>query len=146
MASFEEKMKAFLLLLFLCLEVYSLKAEERMDGEAEALLQWKATLKTRALDDSWSPFNSMHRPCNWSGVSCNHNGSVVGINIRSLSLGGTLDFLSIPDLEVLVLSSDDLYGRIPPRIGSLPKLTVLDLSSNGFSGRLLWPISPSSLT
>ncbi|XP_048321668.1 MDIS1-interacting receptor like kinase 2-like [Ziziphus jujuba] len=126
--------------------------------EMEALLKWKDSLDSptdSALLHSWSPLpphnpstssstNSSYNfkigdgsPCKWFGITCNKAGSVVGVNITSSHLQGTLhnfSFSSFPYLRTLVLYNNSLYGSIPSHISELSRLTYLDLGQNHLSG------------
>ncbi|KAJ6876097.1 MDIS1-interacting receptor like kinase 2-like [Populus alba x Populus x berolinensis] len=102
--------------------------------EAEALLEWKVSLdnQSQSLLSSWAGDS----PCNWFGISCDKSGSVTNISLPDSSLRGTLNslrFSSFPDLTVLILRNNSLYGSIPSHIGNLIKL---DLSSNSTSGNI----------
>ncbi|XP_043723503.1 MDIS1-interacting receptor like kinase 2-like [Telopea speciosissima] len=86
-------------------------------------------------------------PCKWFGITCNKVGSVVEISLPEMELKGTLDnlsFSSFPNLVRLNLSTNELTGTIPMHVGSLSKLTYLDLSYNNFFG-VLPPLSNLSL-
>ena len=138
-------------LLFVILH-FSLNVASDSTGEAHALIKWKATLQNHntSLLPSWTLYpvnstnNSAHHKtktslCMWSGISCNHAGSVIGVNLTSLSLRGTLDefsFLSFPQLSYLDLSTNELFGTIPPQISNLTKLKHLDLSTNKLFGNI----------
>ncbi|XP_052303477.1 MDIS1-interacting receptor like kinase 2 isoform X14 [Populus trichocarpa] len=115
---------------------YSATGAEVANGrkEAEALLEWKVSLDNRSqsLLSSWAGDS----PCNWVGISCDKSGSVTNISLPNSSLRGTLNslrFPSFPNLTVLILRNNSLYGSIPSRIGNLIKL---DLSSNSISGNI----------
>ncbi|XP_010256368.1 PREDICTED: probable leucine-rich repeat receptor-like protein kinase At1g35710 [Nelumbo nucifera] len=115
-------------------------------GEAQSLLNWKASLSTYSQLDSWNN-NTHSSPCQWYGISCNKAGSVTSISLSSSFLKGKLDnlnFSSFPNLAHLVLSYNLLEGAIPTDIASLSKLTHLDLSINYLSGTL--PRSLCNLT
>lgn len=106
---------------------------------AGALLTWKANLNTsQSLLVSWSGISSPYD--SWIGIGCKGAGSVTHITVPSYDLKGTLhelNFSSFPNLFVLNLYNNSLYGTIPSNIGSLSKLTLLDLSINlKFSGYL----------
>ncbi|KAL5990324.1 hypothetical protein ACLOJK_011222 [Asimina triloba] len=116
------------------------------DEEAKALLEWKASFTQSQGLNSWSAAGDAS-PCNWTGIFCNAARSVVEINLRNLSVQGTLatlTFSSFPNLVRFNLSSNSFHGNIPTQIGMLSKLTSLDLSSNQFSGPL--PLSLANLT
>ncbi|KAB1206902.1 hypothetical protein CJ030_MR7G008182 [Morella rubra] len=122
----------------------SLSAER--NAEMEALLNWKATLQnqTQSQLSSWtlSPSNtrSSLSPCSWIGISCNEEGSTVtSINLTSIGLIGTLDyfnFTSLPNLFILDLQRNSLFGKIPPCISNLSHLTYLNLGFNQFTGHI----------
>ncbi|XP_042376613.1 LRR receptor-like serine/threonine-protein kinase RGI5 [Zingiber officinale] len=86
---------------------------------------------------SWNP--SDPTPCAWRGVSCTPDGRVI-----SLSLAHTfLNLTSLPpelgalsSLQLLNLSSANISGVIPPALGALSSLRILDLSSNSLSGTI----------
>ncbi|TYI75956.1 hypothetical protein E1A91_D06G043300v1 [Gossypium mustelinum] len=68
-----------------------------------------------------------------------YQNNVIKINLTGYGVKGTLHlfpFLSLPNLAELDLSTNELYGIIPPKISQLSKLTYLDLSFNQFSGKI----------
>lgn len=109
------------------------------NGEAQALLNWKASLQnqSQSMLSSWSlSSNKNTTPCSWHGVVCNQ-GSVTRINLTSVNLEGTLDhfnFSSFPNLSSFDLQKNSLFGTIPPQISNLSKLSILILGSNQFTG------------
>ncbi|CAL9016480.1 unnamed protein product [Prunus brigantina] len=111
--------------------------------EAEALLKWKASFQNQTKNNltSWG-YNPKENtsPCNiWTGISCNTAGSVNRINLTNSGIQGTLyefPFLSLPNLEYVDLSLNQLFGAIPSQISSLSKLIYLDLSRNKLSGKI----------
>ncbi|XP_006354070.1 probable LRR receptor-like serine/threonine-protein kinase At4g08850 [Solanum tuberosum] len=129
--------------------------------EATALLKWKATFlnQNNSLQASWtlsSPAGTKNSSrieatssdaCRgWYGVVC-VNGRVNRLNITNASVIGTLydfPFSSLPFLEYVDLSMNQLSGTIPPEIGKLANLVYLDLSINQISGTI--PPQISSLT
>nr|POF26857.1 putative leucine-rich repeat receptor-like protein kinase [Quercus suber] len=107
--------------------------------EAEALLNWKASLdnQNKSLLSSWVG----DRPCNnWDGITCDDlELGVTRLNLSNSGLKGmlyNLNFSSFPNLLTIDLSTNLLYGTIPDSIGDLSKLTHLDFSSNNLSGSL----------
>ncbi|PRQ21480.1 putative transferase [Rosa chinensis] len=122
--------------------------------EAEALLQWKASILNQTLNNltSWSylPSNTKENasPCFWAGISCNTAGSVRRITLPVLVYKlGTLrefSFLSFPNLEYLDLSMNKLFDAIPPQISFLSKLVYLHLSFNQLNGSI--PTSLGNMT
>ncbi|PHT67156.1 hypothetical protein T459_31581 [Capsicum annuum] len=97
--------------------------------EATALLKWKSTFKNQdnSLLASWHPSSDA---CNdWYGVSC-INGRVNKLNITNASVFRTLyafPFSSLPFIEYLNLSMNNLSGTIPPEIGNLTNLRTIKL-------------------
>nr|POE61776.1 mdis1-interacting receptor like kinase 2 [Quercus suber] len=131
-------------------DVTSLSVNE----EADVLLNWKATLQneTQATQPplpSWTlpnyatnssnNQNTSSIPCSWFGISCNQARSVIGLNLTNSGLKGTLhgfSFSSLPNLAILDLSMNGLFGTVPIEISNLSKLTLLDLSFNKLLGEI----------
>ncbi|OMO62716.1 Leucine rich repeat 4 [Corchorus olitorius] len=102
-------------------------AESSLGLEAEALLQsgW------------WSNYsnNNISQRCEWTGISCNINGSISHIHpppniIKVGNKLGKMNFSYFPNLVHLNLNDHGLNGSIPPEIGALTKLKYLYLSGN----------------
>ncbi|KAI4321402.1 hypothetical protein MLD38_034786 [Melastoma candidum] len=113
-------------------------AEAASTEEAQALLGWKATLdnSTTSSISSWSAATT---PCKWTGIFCKGHRDVIGINLTSANLKGTLDglnFSSLLKLQYIDAGINQFYGAIPSEISRLSKLTYLDLSINNLSGRI----------
>ncbi|TXG48418.1 hypothetical protein EZV62_027712 [Acer yangbiense] len=71
--------------------------------------------------------------CNWTGIACDVQGSINGIDLNNHGIEGDLNkfnFSRFPNLEFLKLGSNHLYGSIQLQVGDLPKLCYLDLSRN----------------
>ncbi|KAJ1410835.1 Serine/threonine-protein kinase, active site [Sesbania bispinosa] len=129
--------KIFSLTLFLSINSLFFLCCYSLDEQGQALVAWKNSLNstTDALA-SWNPSNPS--PCNWFGVHCNLQGQVVEINLKSVSLQGSLpsNFQPLRSLKILVLSSTNITGRIPKEIGEYQELTVIDLSDNFLLGEI----------
>ncbi|XP_059281964.1 receptor-like protein kinase HSL1 [Lycium ferocissimum] len=77
-------------------------------------------------------------PCNWTGVTCNNNAGVVGINLSGASLAGPFPvFLChLPLLSSLSLSNNLINSTLPLTISECRSLTYLDLSQNLLGGTI----------
>ncbi|KAK4745191.1 hypothetical protein SAY87_011503 [Trapa incisa] len=127
--------------LFLCLfSIFLiLSSSSASTDEAAALFNWKASLLNQNRSDStlssWS--NASASPCHWTGIACNSDLTVRGVNLTNMSVSGTLyefPFGSLPNLTFIDIGINSFSGSIPSKISLLTKLTFLDLSNNMFSG------------
>ncbi|PHT50679.1 hypothetical protein CQW23_10426 [Capsicum baccatum] len=114
--------------------------------EATALLKWKATFhnQNNSLLASWTLITDACR--DWYGIIC-FNGRINRLNIANVGVTGTLydfPFSSLPFLEYVDLSMNQLSGTIPPELGKIKSLEVLTLGSNNLSGPI--PITLCDLT
>ncbi|KAG5572924.1 hypothetical protein H5410_062690 [Solanum commersonii] len=133
------KIVQFLVLLYLFTVTFASMEE------AIALLKWKATFKiqTNSLLASWT--QSSNACGNWYGVTC-LNGRVSKLDIQGARVIGTLydfPFSTLPFLEYVDLSVNNLSGTIPPEISNLTNLVYLDLHTNMISGTI--PLQIGSL-
>ncbi|CAL5384116.1 unnamed protein product [Camellia sinensis] len=143
MGLLEKQLCLVSLVLFVTLFSSTINVTFASVKEANALITWKATLQStnHSLLTSWvlpphDNISTSAAPCSWFGVTCSVDGSVDKLNLTNSSLNGTLDnftFSSFPNLTYIDLSMNNLFGVIPPLIGSLSKLIYLDLSINQFS-------------
>nr|XP_023888304.1 probable leucine-rich repeat receptor-like protein kinase At1g35710 [Quercus suber] len=99
----------------------------------------------------WRNEKTTSNLCKWDGIVCNDGGSVIEINLNSpiwyenaKFCNFNFNFSSFPNLVRFKLAGMGLYGSIPPEIGSVSKLTYLNLSWNSLSGEL--PLSLAKLT
>ncbi|CAL5339407.1 unnamed protein product [Camellia sinensis] len=146
MGLLEKQLCLVSLVLFVTLFSSTIDITSASVKEANALITWKATLQSTNLSllTSWvlpphDNISTSATPCRWFGVTCNFDGSVNRLNLTNSSLNGTLDnftFSSFPNLAYIDLSMNNLFGVIPPLIGSLSKLIYLDLSTNQFAGNI----------
>eukprot|EP00978_Attheya_sp_CCMP212_P015740 scaffold40779_cov57-Attheya_sp.AAC.3 len=133
---------------------------------AVGLLYYSTTMSsdpevTRSIDPLFFQWLSNKHECTWTGITCDENSSIIGIELSHLKLEGsipnemppllpvliTLDLTSnkfsgtidtmdwkAENLERLILNDNELSGTIPASIASLQHLLELDLSKNRFSG------------
>ncbi|XP_031384173.1 receptor like protein 26-like [Punica granatum] len=136
------------------------------EDERSALMQLKQSLKEgpeycSKLYDSWGDDKKLEswqleggqegsNCCTWSGVQCDgRTNHVIGLDLRKACLYGSINSSSslfrLSHLENLDLSLNNFnFSPIPPAIGNLWRLTMLDLSANVFTGEI--PSSFSNLT
>uniref|UniRef100_A0ACD5XEW2 Uncharacterized protein n=1 Tax=Avena sativa TaxID=4498 RepID=A0ACD5XEW2_AVESA len=126
-----------LLLSCTCLLLYPVEPV-RVDirrREAEALVNWKASLAgTDGSLASWSLANYTS-PCSWTYITCDSGKRISEIHLNGASLNGTLDefnFLAFPHLKNLILSWNGLHGTIPTGIGNLTSLVMLRIIGNPY--------------
>ena len=72
----------------------------------------------------------------WHGVSTDHQGRVVVLNLQGNSLTGSIpiELGNLSNLESLHLNRNQLMGSIPAELGSLNNLEDLNLYSNELTG------------
>ncbi|XVF58236.1 hypothetical protein PTKIN_Ptkin07bG0048400 [Pterospermum kingtungense] len=118
----------------LVLSIVTAASSPELDLERNAIVQ----------SEWWRYYSNLpSNHCQWPGITCNHAGSVTEISLHHDDpafdyFEGKLDnlnFSSLPNLVSLSLSGG-IYGSIPLEIGSLSKLTFLNLSSNYLKGEL----------
>ncbi len=83
----------------------------------------------------WS-FPPQSDPCTWYGLTCDINGKLSRIILQNNNLTGSLppEIGDLTDLTVLDLLTNHITGNISPELGTLDNVTLLDLSANAFSG------------
>eukprot|EP00804_Cyclotella_cryptica_P000324 CCRYP_008660-RA/>CCRYP_008660-RA protein AED:0.08 eAED:0.13 QI:0/1/0.5/1/1/1/2/169/821 len=76
--------------------------------------------------------------CEWQGVGCGSNATVVKLELDYLSLSGTIppEIAGLLYLKRLSLKSNSLNGTIPSELGKLSSLTSLSLGWNDLNGTL----------
>ncbi|KAG6473488.1 hypothetical protein ZIOFF_067405 [Zingiber officinale] len=120
----------------------ALLSPKGVNFEVQALMDIKVLLKDpHGVLGNWD--RDSVDPCSWSMVSCSPQTLVIGLEIPSQNLSGTLS-PSIGNLTNLdLLQNNNISGLVPQEIGKLSKLHKLDLSNNKFWGEI--PASAGSL-
>ncbi|KAK1403783.1 Non-specific serine/threonine protein kinase [Heracleum sosnowskyi] len=120
------------LFIFLCPSVSA------ANNELQQLLSFKSSLPDSTQLPNWSKTNNL---CDFTGVTCNANSTVVSLDLSSNKLH--LDFqkvsyflLTLPNLQTLFLKNSNITGKISPlaRFQCSSVLTKLDLSENSIAG------------
>ncbi|KAK1599846.1 hypothetical protein QYE76_016377 [Lolium multiflorum] len=111
-------------------------ARAGISREAEALVNWKASLVSADESlGSWSLANSTSL-CSWAYITCDPAKHITGLDLTIVTLNGTLDefdFSAFSRLKKLTLfQNGGLYGTIPPGIGNLTSLIVLQIKGNPY--------------
>ncbi|XP_050271535.1 MDIS1-interacting receptor like kinase 2-like isoform X2 [Quercus robur] len=105
-------------------------------------LEAKALLESGWWSSKYTTNGSSLSHCEWPGIYCNVDRSVVWIYMINVYLGDKFrkfNFSSFPNLEDLDLYNTGLQGSIPPEIGTISKLKDLYLPANNLTGNLpLW--------
>uniref|UniRef100_A0A1J3EQ79 Putative LRR receptor-like serine/threonine-protein kinase n=1 Tax=Noccaea caerulescens TaxID=107243 RepID=A0A1J3EQ79_NOCCA len=103
--------------------------------EALALMKFKERIER---DPFGALMNWEELPhCSWSGVVCSDDGRVVILNLRDLSLQGTLapELGNLTHLKSLILRNNSFSGKVPEEVTELQELEILDLCDNNFGQR-----------
>ncbi|KAL2337715.1 hypothetical protein Fmac_012161 [Flemingia macrophylla] len=125
--------------LWLCNHVL-LVSSHCLDDQKSLLIQLKNNLtfadNTDKISSRLNSWNASHDCCKWTGVTCDDEGHVTGLD---LSIGGFVGALphsigNMRHLAELDLSYCGFSGTIPNSLSNLTELSYLDLSSNNFIG------------
>ncbi|CAN6237167.1 unnamed protein product [Urochloa humidicola] len=122
---------ALLVLISMATPTSSCTAQEKA-----SLLQFLAGLSNDAsLAKLWQGSTDC---CNWEGITCNRNRTVIEISLASRGLEGhiTPSLSNITGLQHLNLSYNLLSGDLPLELLSSSSIVVLDVSFNQLNGEL----------
>ncbi|KVH91561.1 pollen receptor-like kinase 4 [Cynara cardunculus var. scolymus] len=124
------------LLLIHVLLTCSLVLSDEEDGKK--LLKFKNSLLNTEGLSNWNitsaPCNS--KPQNWTGVICNDDGSVFGLQLENMGLGGNIDMdtlAEVTSIRTLSFMNNNFEGTMP-NVQKIGPLRGVFLSYNKFSG------------
>ncbi|CAI9289100.1 unnamed protein product [Lactuca saligna] len=126
----------FSFLFIVAVEFSCASSQHFLTSERATLL----TLKQRwGNPPSLRNWNASSSPCDWPGVFCNANGSVIVLVLQSKGLTGHIPpFICdhLQNLKSLDLTNNFLTGEFPRVLYNCSKLVEIDIAYNGFVGRL----------
>ncbi|KAE9444624.1 hypothetical protein C3L33_23478, partial [Rhododendron williamsianum] len=110
---------------------------------------FSSSTEAKALLNSgwWGNFSSTNH-CDLAGITCIGAGSVIQMEAHHLygENLANMNWSSLPNLEYLDLSHSGMIGGFPGEIGTLSKLTHLDLSESFYSLQGVLPPTLGNLT
>ncbi|KAJ8453388.1 hypothetical protein Cgig2_008272 [Carnegiea gigantea] len=107
------------------------------DKQSEYFTLMKSSLSGSTLSDWHAKGQSSY--CNYTGITCNIQGQVMGVNISGCSLKGSLPpnvCSYMPELRALDISNNKIQGKFPEGILNCSFLEVLDMGFNSLEGTL----------
>ncbi|GLJ14148.1 hypothetical protein SUGI_0227070 [Cryptomeria japonica] len=111
--------------------------------DEKALLELKKSVK---MDPSLSLSNwvNSNNICNWTGITCSRNRRVVSVVLKYKGLSGTIPphIGNMSFLTMLDLSHNRFSALIPRELGKLQKLQFIKLYENSLQGPI--PVSLSA--
>ena len=129
-------------LVFTAVVLHSVIAD--LNSDKQALLDFAASVPHRR-NLRWDPATPV---CSsWLGVTCtDDNDRVLSLRLPGVGLVGPIPAQTLGKLDglaILSLRSNLLSGNLPADIASLPKLRLLYLQHNNFSGEIPSSLSPA---
>ncbi|XP_073001526.1 pollen receptor-like kinase 4 [Typha latifolia] len=112
-------------------------------SEADVLLAFKKTLSSGGDGDALPNWVDGTKPCNqnvslWTGVRCNIDGEVQGLQLENMTLSGNLSLdllVGLPGLRALSVQNNSFEGPVPD-FTKLAAIKMIYLSRNRFSGTI----------
>jgi len=122
---------------------------QTVEDQQQSLLKLKNSLKFKQEKSHKLVFwNSSIDCCKWTGVTCDKEGHVIGLDLNGESINGGFDnsstLFNLQSLQILNLAVNNFSSEIPSGFSKLKNLTYLNLSHAGFVGQI--PVEISSLT
>ena len=87
-------------------------------------------------NSGWSQADNKSE-CDWYGITCDGNQTIVKINLDWNNLNGSLptSFFHLTTVTELDLGANNLTGSIPEEISQMAELRKLDLDQNKLTGQ-----------
>ncbi|XP_009338809.1 probable LRR receptor-like serine/threonine-protein kinase At1g74360 [Pyrus x bretschneideri] len=132
----------FLVLVVIMITGAFMVAGDSLDTDREVLLSLKAFLQqtNRVNQGIYSQWNqNSSNPCEWPGISCNHDSKrVSGVQLSNQQITGEifLNFSALTALSHLDLSKNTITGALPEDLSQCHSLKYLNLSHNTIDGVL----------
>lgn len=109
-----------------------------LSPDGEALVSFRTSvLSSDGILQRWRPEDP--DPCRWKGVTCNlKSRRVIHLNLSHHKLSGQIppDIGKLDRLEILELNNNNFYGRIPSDLGNCTELQALYLQGNYLSEQI----------
>ncbi|KAI4353401.1 hypothetical protein L6164_002354 [Bauhinia variegata] len=134
--------------LYLNVNIFGMSSQCLVDQQT-LLLKLKDSLAFKPGNSSkLVSWNQSLDCCLWNGVTCNGEGSVIGLDLSGEMISGginnTSSIFSLQNLQILNLSNNNFSSEIPSEFNKLTNLTLLNLSFASFAGQI--PMEISQLT
>lgn len=114
-------------------------AERNLATDQAVLLELKARITfdpQNTISRNWSASTSV---CNWVGVSCgSRHARVTSLDLLNMNLKGIIPphIGNLSFLSILNLQNNSFHGHLPHQLGQLRRLKKLGLGNNDFDGTL----------
>lgn len=135
---------SFYLLFILLFYSFSFSHQQSCNQEdQQSLLTFSASLSSSLARLNWSPAADCCFA--WEGISCDDQGRVTRLWLPSRGLQGNISSSlgTLSRLSQLNLSHNSIFGFLPDGLfHSLNSIEIIDLSSNHLLGNLSAPLSP----
>ncbi|GLJ14220.1 hypothetical protein SUGI_0228270 [Cryptomeria japonica] len=125
----------FTVFFFVVFSSNELQYQKQIDAEALLELKMSVIIDPRLSLSNWVNRNNI---CNWTGITCDHNQLVVSVVLKYRNLAGTIPphIGNLSFLTILNLSNNHFSGPIPHELGKLEKLQYIKLYENSMHGSI----------
>ncbi|KAI3792733.1 hypothetical protein L2E82_06621 [Cichorium intybus] len=125
----------FSFFFIIAVEFLGKSSQQFLTSERTTLLGLKQRWSNPPSLRNW---NASSSPCNWPGIICNANGSVIVLDLMSKGLTGPIPpfICDLRNLENLILTDNFLTGEFPRVLYNCSKLIEIEIAQNLFVGKL----------